>query len=78
METLMDISRRACETMFREMQRVSEKIQLVSEKNSAIQKGIIIIFILLNNYTNNKSQHNIFKCWLAITQLSKFSQYRYY
>jgi len=46
----MDISRRACEPMFREMQRVSEK-------NSAIQKGIIIIFILLNNYTNNKS-HN--------------------
>lgn len=27
-ETRMDISRRACETMFREMQRVSEKIQL--------------------------------------------------
>lgn len=38
-ETLMDISRRAYETMFREMQRVSEKIQLVSEKNSAIQEG---------------------------------------
>ena len=40
METHMDISRMACETMFREMQRVSEKIQLVSEKFSLFLKKL--------------------------------------
>lgn len=46
METRMDISRRACETMFRKEWGVSEKIQLVSEKIPDIQEGNYYIYFI--------------------------------
>ena len=53
METRMDISRRACETMFRKewgvsekIELVSEKIQLVSEKIPDIQEGNYYIYFI--------------------------------